>query len=325
LADLRDNRASREGIRMSADVHPRLVHTYSIVARDPETGQLGAAVQSHWFAVGSNVIWAEAQVGAVASQASALPEYGPRGLALMRGGKSSTDALREALASDENREVRQVAMVDAAGRVAAHTGKSTIPDAGHETGEQFSVQANMMLKNTVWAAMARAFRAARGDLADRMMTTLEAAESEGGDIRGMQSAAILIVGPKNTGRAWADKFFDLRVDDAPRPLDELRRLIRIARAYRTRGTAEAAFARGNIDEGNRLYAEAEQLIGANPEMKFWHAVALLKCGRIDDGIAKLREADGGDHNWVELALRLPHAILAVDPGVQKRIRIGASG
>jgi uncharacterized Ntn-hydrolase superfamily protein len=308
---------------MKTDTHPPLVHTYSIVARDPETGQLGAAVQSHWFAVGAGVIWAEAGVGAVVTQAMALPDYGPRGFTLMRAGKPPSDALSELLAADGNREVRQVAMVDATGRVATHTGKSTIPEAGHQTGAQFSVQANMMLRSMVWSAMARAFRAAQGDLADRMMSALEAAEAEGGDIRGIQSAAMLVVGAKNTGRPW-DRLIDLRVDDAPRPLDELRRLIRIARAYRTRGLAEQAFARGNLDEGNRQYAAAEELIGANPEMKFWHAVALFKVGRIDDGIAKLREAGAGDGNWFELALRLPAAILAADPYLHARIRAAAS-
>jgi uncharacterized Ntn-hydrolase superfamily protein len=310
-------------MKTDANAHPPLVHTYSIVARDPETGQLGAAVQSHWFAVGAGVIWAEPEVGAVATQAMALPDYGPLGLALMRSGRPAPDALRGLLATDANREVRQVAMVDATGRIAVHTGNSTIPEAGHETGEQFSVQANMMLRSTVWSAMARAYRDAKGDLADRMMSALDAAEAERGDIRGMQSAAMVVVAAKNSGRPW-DKLLDVRVDDTPRPLDELRRLIQVARAYRTRGLAEASFARGDIDAGNRQYATAEELIGGNPEMKFWHAVALFKVGRIDDGIAKLREAAVGGRNWIELALRLPAAILAADPYLHARIRAATS-
>jgi uncharacterized Ntn-hydrolase superfamily protein len=308
----------------TAAILPPLVHTYSIVARDPETGQLGAAVQSHWFAVGAGVIWAEPEVGVVATQAMALPDYGPLGLALMRAGKPAPDALRGLLAIDGGREVRQVAMVDAAGRVAAHTGSSTIPEAGHETGEQFSVLANMMLRNTVWSAMARAFRAATGDLADRMMSALEAAQAEGGDIRGMQSAAMVVVGANDGGRPW-HRQLDVRVDDAARPLDELRRLIRIARAYRSDAAANASIARGDVEGGIRAYAAAEELIGGNPEMKFWHAISLLGAGRIDDGIAKLREAAAGNRNWFELALRLPAAVFPLDAELRARIRAAASG
>ncbi len=195
----------------------QLVHTYSIVARDPDTGQLGVAVQSHYFAV-FLVAWAEAGVGAVATQAFGDPAYGKLGLDMMRARKSAPDALAGLLAADPMKGVRQVAMVDANGQVAAHTGSITIPEAGHIAGEGFSVQANMMLKNTVWPAMAEAYRTASGELVDRLLTALDAAEAEGGDIRGRQSAAILIVEPESSGRPWIDRIFDLRVDDAPEPL-----------------------------------------------------------------------------------------------------------
>ena len=203
----------------------QLAHTYSIVARDPDTGQLGVAVQSHYFAAGSVVTWAEAGVGAVASQASSDPAYGKLGLDLMRARKSAPDTLTGLVAADTMREVRQVAMVDALGRAAAHTGQTTIPEAGHIVGDGFSVQANMMLKNTVWPAMAEAYTSAKGELVDRFLATLDAAEAEGGDIRGRQTAAILIVEAKSTGRPWVDTIFDLRVDDAPEPLIEIRRLV----------------------------------------------------------------------------------------------------
>ncbi len=193
----------------------QLVHTYSIVARDPDTGQLGVAVQSHYFGV-FMVAWAEAGVGAVASQASGDPAYGQLGLDLMRAQKSAPDALAGLLAADPMKEVRQVAMVDAKGRVAAHTGSMTIPEAGHIVGDGFSVQANMMLKNSVWPAMAEAYISTKGELVDRFLAALDAAEAEGGDIRGRQSAAIRIVEPKSTGRPWIDTIFDLRVDDARR-------------------------------------------------------------------------------------------------------------
>ena len=210
----------------------RPVHTFSIVARDPVTGELGVAVQSHWFSVGSIVAWAEAGVGAVATQSFVDPSYGKNGLDLMRSGRSATDTLKELLAKDEAREVRQVAMIDAQGRVDAFTGKNDIQAAGHIVGNNFSVQANLMLNDKVWPAMARAFENTKGDLADRMMAALDAAQLAGGDIRGRQSAALIVVTGKPTGQAWKDRTFDLRVDDNPEPLKELRRLVTLQRVGR---------------------------------------------------------------------------------------------
>lgn len=185
----------------------RPVHTFSIVARDPVTGELGVAVQSHWFSVGSIVAWAEAGVGAVATQSFVDPSYGPLGLSLMRTGRSAPDALRSLLAGDDGREVRQVAMIDAQGRVDAWTGKNDIQAAGHHVGKDYSVQANLMLNDKIWPAMAKAFESTKGDLADRMMAALDAAQAAGGDIRGRQSAAIIIVTGKPTGLAWKDRTF----------------------------------------------------------------------------------------------------------------------
>jgi uncharacterized Ntn-hydrolase superfamily protein len=210
---------------------PRPVSTYSIVARDAATGELGVAVQSHWFSVGSVVPWAEAGVGAVATQSFVDPSYGPLGLQLMRAGKSAPEALQALLAGDSGRDVRQVGMVDASGKVATHTGRLDIPQAGGQAGDGYVVQANLMDKATVWPAMARAFEGAKGDLAERMLAALDAAEAEGGDIRGRQSSALLVVKAKSSGRPWADKLFDLRVEDHPDPLVELRRLVRVQRAY----------------------------------------------------------------------------------------------
>src|SRR5579863_2610519 len=282
-----------------------LVHTYSIVARDAETGQFGVAVQSHYFAAGAGVTWAEAGMGAVATQASADPSYGKLGLDLMRAGKSAPDALAGLLASDSRREVRQVAMIDRKGRVAAHTGSTTIPESGHIVGDGFSVQANMMLKNSVWPAMAEAYRTGKGELVDRLLAALDAAEAEGGDIRGRQSAAILIVEGKSTGRPWIDTIFDLRVEDGSQPLAEIRRLVSIRRAYIHEYRAGVALERGELETMEREYAEAERLVGGNPEMRYWHAIALLNLGKTDDGIAMLAEIAARDRNWVELTLRLP--------------------
>ncbi len=297
-----------------------LVHTYSIVARDPDTGQLGVAVQSHYFSVGSVVTWAEAGVGAVATQSIADPSYGKLGLDLMRAGKTAPDSLAGLLASDSMREVRQVAMVDAQGRVAAHTGQTTIAEAGHIVGDGFSAQANMMLNNTVWPAMAEAYTSAKGELVDRFLAALDAAEAEGGDIRGRQSAAILIVEAKNTGRPWHDTIFDLRVDDAREPLVEIRRLVGVRRAFIHMRLGNEAAARGDLEATEREFTAAERLVGDNPEMRYWHAIALLSLGQIDDGLAILREVGRRDRNWIELTLRLPALLFGSDESLKDPIR-----
>jgi uncharacterized Ntn-hydrolase superfamily protein len=311
-----------ESQRMAHEPSPRPVHTYSIVARDSETGQLGVAVQSHYFATGAIVTWAEAGVGAVATQSFADPSYGKLGLDLMRAGRDAPDALAGLVAADPGREIRQVAMVDARGGAAAHTGASCIAEAGHIVDAGFSVQANMMLRATVWAAMADAYRAATGSLADRLIAALDAAEGEGGDVRGMQSAAMLVVDGKPSGRVRGGVMFDLRVDDHPEPLRELRRLYGVARAYRHQADADRAFAREDFNAGERDYRAAEELIGDNPEMRFWHGVALIKARRVDEAIALLREIFERDPRWFELILRLPAAGgLPADPALFERLSV----
>jgi uncharacterized Ntn-hydrolase superfamily protein len=244
----------------------RPVHTYSIVARDPATGELGVAVQSHWFSVGSSVPWAEAGVGAVATQSFIDPSYGKLGLDLMRAGKSAPEALKSLLAGDEARDVRQVAMIDTQGRVAAHTGAKDIPEAGHIVGKDYSVQANLMLNDKVWPAMARAFESTKGDLAERMMAALEAAQGAGGDIRGKQSAALIVVTGKPTGRPWADKVFDLRVDDHSDPIKELRRLVNLQRAYNHMNAGDLAVEQKDNERALREYGSAARLVPDNAEM-----------------------------------------------------------
>src|ERR1700676_5484439 len=297
----------------------QLAHTYSIVARDPDTGQLGVAVQSHYFAV-FLVAWAEAGVGAVATQAFGDPSYGQLGLDLMRAQKSAPDALAGLLAADPMREVRQVAMVDALGRVAAHTGSTTIPEAGHIVRDGFFRPANMMLKNSVWPAMAEAYASAKGELVDRLLAALDAAEAEGGDIRGRQSAAILIVEPKSTGRPGIHTISQLRVDDAAEPLVEIRRLVAVRRAYSHMRLANEAAQRNDLETTEREFTAAEQLIGDNPEMRYWHAMSLLSLGKIDDGLAILREVGRRDRNWIELTLRLPDFRLRADASLKDRVR-----
>ncbi len=282
----------------------RPVHTYSIVARDEATGELGVAVQSHWFAIGPLVPWAEAGVGAVATQSFVDPSYGPLGLALMKAGRSAPDALKGLLAADENRDVRQVAFIDTRGRVEAHTGVKCIPRAGHHVGKGYSVQANLMLDDAVWPAMSRAFEATRGDLADRMLAALEAAQAAGGDIRGKQSAALVVVSGKPSGKPSQDRLFDLRVDDHPEPVAELRRLTRLQRAYNLMNEGDLAVERKDHEGALRAYSGAEALVPDNAEMAYWHAVALVNMKRVDESLPLFRKVFEADPNWRTLTPRL---------------------
>jgi uncharacterized Ntn-hydrolase superfamily protein len=283
----------------------RPVHTYSIVARDAATGDMGVAVQSHWFSVGSVVPWAEAGVGVVATQSVVDPSYGPLGLAFMRAGRAAPEVLGALLAADEGRDVRQVGMVDAQGRAATHTGKLCIPAAGGQSGEQYVVQANLMDKPTVWPAMAKAFEAAKGDLAERLLVALEAAQAEGGDIRGKQSAALIVVKAQSTGRPWADRLFDLRIEDHPEPLVELRRLVRMQRAYTHMSAGDDCAAKKDWTCAEKEYGAARTLEPANTEMIFWHAVALVSAGKIEEARPYFARAFKADPRWKELVRRLP--------------------
>lgn len=298
----------------------RPVHTFSIVARDPVTGELGVAVQSHWFSVGSIVPWAESGVGAVATQSFVDPAYGKLGLELMRVGKTAPEALRALLAGDDGRDVRQVAMIDARGNVEAWTGKNDIPAAGQIVGKNFSVQANLMLNDKVWPAMAQAFEQTKGDLADRMMAALDAAQSVGGDIRGRQSAAIIVVTGKPTGQAWKDRTFDLRVDDSPEPLKELRRLITLQRAYNHMNAGDLAVEKKDNEGALREYSAAEKLVPDSAEMIYWHAVALVNMGRVEQSLPLFRKVFAMDANWATLTPRLGKVgLLPDDPKLIERI------
>ncbi|HUG54853.1 MAG TPA: DUF1028 domain-containing protein [Vicinamibacteria bacterium] len=290
----------------AAAVRPaRPVHTYSIVARDARTGELGVAVQSHWFSVGAVVPWAEAGVGAVATQSFVDASYGPLGLALMRGGRTAPQALAALLAADDQRDVRQVGMVDARGNVATFTGRLDIPAAGGLEGEGYVVQANLMEKATVWPAMARAYEAAEGDLALRLLAALDAAEAEGGDIRGRQSAALLVVKGASSGRPWADRVFDLRVEDSPEPLRELRRLVGVQRAYNHMTAGDDCVALKDWACAEREYGAAQAMQPENAEMAFWHAVALVTGGRMEAAKPLFQRAFAADRRWRELVRRLP--------------------
>ncbi len=279
-------------------------HTYSIVARDSVTGEIGAAVQSHWFNVGFVVIHAEAGVGVVATQSLTNPSYGPKGLALMKQGLSPQQAMDALTANDSGEMYRQVAFLNNQGEVATHTGSLCIDEAGHRQVKNFSVQANMMLKNTVWDAMANMFETTKGSLAERMLATLKAAQAEKGDIRGSQSAAILIVNGKATGNSWEDKVMDLRVEDNANPIAELERLIKINKAYNFMNQGDLAMEVGDSQKAEELYLGAQKLFPENLEMQYWYAINLLNNKDFEKAKPILASIFKKDPNWKTLTSRL---------------------
>lgn len=304
----------------AADPKERLVHTFSIVARDAETGRMGVAVQSHWFSVGPIVPWAEAGVGAVATQSLVKISYGPGGLALMRESLSPDQALSALLANDEGREVRQVAMIDARGRVAAHTGTKCIAAAGHYVGDSFSVQANLMLNDGIVPAMRRAYETTRGDLADRMLAALEAAQAAGGDIRGRQSAAMIIVSGERQPSPWEGRVLELRIEDHKTPVKELKRLVRLHRAYEHSNRGDELVEKEKFDEAMIEYAKAAELAPEIVELRFWQAVTLFGGGREKEGLDLFKQVFAEEPIWVDVVPRVvPLGLLPDDEAVLKRI------
>jgi uncharacterized Ntn-hydrolase superfamily protein len=273
--------------------------TYSIVARDPATGDLGVAAQSHWFAIGAALPWAEPGVGAVATQSLPEPSSGTRALELLRDGLDPQTVLDALHAGDPGADVRQVGIVDAAGHAAAHTGASCVREAGHRVGQNFSCQASMMISPAVPDAMAAAFESAKGALGERLLAALDAAEAEGGDVRGSQAAALLVVGERKT---------DLRVDDHPTPLAELRRLHTLDRSYALTEEAEQLAAGGRHDEAGRLIDEALALAPGSDELLFWAGVASAEAGDLDTARERVRAAAALNPRWLALLDRL-------EPGV----------
>ncbi|GAA4470071.1 DUF1028 domain-containing protein [Nibrella saemangeumensis] len=282
-------------------------HTFSIVARDERTGDMAVGVQSHWFSVGTTVSWGEAGVGVVATQSFVNKSFGIRGLQLLKQGKTAQQALDELLKGDEGRDVRQVAIVDAKGNVAVHTGKKCVDHAGHWKGRGFSVQANMMLNNTVPAAMATAFeKNASLPLPERVMKAMDAAQAAGGDIRGKQSAVLLVVRGKSTGAPWDDNHLvDLRVDDNPQPLQELGRLLRVHRAYEYMNNGDLAVEKNDMKTAMTEYGAAMKMFPENLEMKYWTAIGLANSKQVAKAADLLRSIYAKDPNWRELTRRLP--------------------
>jgi uncharacterized Ntn-hydrolase superfamily protein len=281
-------------------------HTFSIVARDETTGEMAVGVQSHWFSVGTAVPWGEAGVGVVATQAFVNKSYGIKGLELMKAGKTATDALKELLAKDDGKEVRQVAMIDANGNVDSYTGKNCIDYASNIVGKNFSVQSNMMLNNKVCPAMVKAYETSIGKpLAERVLASLNAAQAVGGDIRGKQSAAILVVAGKASDQPWNDKLIDLRVDDNISPLSELDRLLRLYRAYEHMDKGDLATEKNDMKLAMKEYGTAMKLFPKNVEMQYWTAITLANNKKAKEAAAMLQKIYKQDANWRALTKRLP--------------------
>ena len=297
----------------------QLAHTYSIVAMDEKTGEMAVGVQSHWFSVGTIVSWGKSGVGVVATQSFVNPAYGPEGIKLMESGVSAEDALTKLVSEDESRDYRQAAMLDINGSVKAFTGEKCIVDAGQYIGKNFSVQANMMLNDKVVPAMKKAFEEnSELSLAERIIKVFEAAEESGGDIRGKQSAALLVVGPEKTDNEWQDKKIDLRVDDSENPVKEIKRLLKVHRAYEHMNKGDLAIEHGDMEEALVEYGSADALFPDNLEMKFWKAVALLNNSRLKEAKEIFKYVIERNENWEKLLLRLPGSnLISISPNEVK--------
>jgi uncharacterized Ntn-hydrolase superfamily protein len=282
-----------------------LVHTFSIVARDEATGEMAVGVQSHWFSVGTAVPWAEAGVGAVATQSFVDKSYGPKALALLKQGYTAQQAMDSLTKADAGREVRQVAIIDTKGNVATHTGAKCIEYARHIKGINFSVQSNMMLGSKVCDSMQIAFERSKGKpLAERVLLALEAAQRAGGDIRGMQSAALKVV-PGKTTEVWNNTTVDVRVDDSPQPLKELRRLYNTHLAYEHMNNGDLAVEKNDMALAMKEYNAAMKMFPDNLEMKYWTAITLANNKQVDKAATILQAIYVKDKNWRELTKRLP--------------------
>ncbi len=281
-------------------------HTFSIVARDTTTGEMAVAVQSHWFSVGSIVSWGQSGVGVVATQSFVNPAYGPDGLQLMSEGKTAKEALEQLVAKDKGKDFRQVAFLDTKGNVSAFTGEKCIVSAHHIIGDNYSVQANMMLNDKVVPAMSKTFEKNNHlPLEERIMLVLKAAQEAGGDIRGKQSAALIVVGAKPAKNLWGDKKINLRVDDHLNPILELERLLNVHKAYEYMNRGDLAVEVNDMETALKEYGAAEALFPDNLEMKYWKAVALANNKRVKEALPIFTYIFKKDTNWKELTKRLP--------------------
>lgn len=298
----------------------RIAHTYSIIALSDDLSEIGVAVQSHWFAVGAVCPWVVPGVGAIATQSMVEISYGPQGMALLRSGVNTTQALASLISEDEGRDLRQVAMISANGSVATHTGTRCIAEAGHQIGKNYSVQANMMLVNTVWPSMAQAFENASGNLAERLFVALQAAENQGGDIRGKQSAAIMVAENVLDDSPWKHFTTNLRVDDHSDPIAEIRRLMDLEKAYALMNAGDELMSDREIDNANKKYTQAAMLAPGNDELPFWQAVTLSETGNLDQALPIFKQIFSNNPDWARLIQRLPASgLLPDDPELLRTI------
>jgi uncharacterized Ntn-hydrolase superfamily protein len=295
-------------------------HTFSIVARDSVTGEMGVAVQSHAFSVGTVVTWGDAGVGVVATQATVKRTFGPDGLKLLKEGKSPEEVVKILTEADSGRDNRQLGVLDMQGRTASYTGNKCIAFAGNIAENNFAVQANMMLNDKVVPAMTKAFKETKGALAERMIAAMEAGQNAGGDVRGQQSAAILIVNPVATGLIWKDRNIDLRVEDNPEPIKELKRLLQVFRAWEHANAGDEATEKNDLITEAKEYGIVETLIPNNAEIKFWHAVTLVNNHKTKEALPLFKTVFEMDNNWLLLFSRLRKAdILTCDAETEKII------
>ena len=287
--------------------------TFSIVARDKKTGQLGVAVQSHWFSVGSVVSWARAGVGAVATQSMAEISYGPLGLELMSSGKSASESLNALLKADQKSETRQVALVDRTGKVATHTGSKCVPFAGHLQGDGFSCQANLMQNATIWSEMVKSYsKNSAFELPERLVAVLEAAQRAGGDVRGKQSAALLVVSPEVSANSWSGRLVDLRVEDHKSPIPELKRLLRIQRGYEWANKGDELLNAGKFDKSLDAYEKASGFAPEIEELQFWQAISLVQSNRLNDAKPIFRKVFRKNKAWIQVVKSLPQVGMLQD-------------
>jgi len=304
-------------LSMSAQININkdpFAHTYSIVARDAETGDIGVAVQSHWFSVGPVVAWGEAGVGVVATQSFVNVSFGIRGLELLKEGFTPEEAVKKLIEDDEARDFRQLAILDIEGNSYSYTGSKCVEFASNIFAQNYSVQANMMLNSTVPKAMEDAFNKSKGlPLAERLMAALEAAENEGGDIRGKQSASLLVLRGKSTGKPWEDRLVDLRVDDHKNPLEELKRLLQVHRAYEHMNNGDLAVEKNDMETALKEYSLAEEMFPGNEEMLYWRAVTLANNGHLKDALPLFQSVFEKNMNWHEMTKRIvKNGLLTVD-------------
>lgn len=299
----------------------QFAHTFSIVASDKSTGEMAVGVQSHWFSVGTIVAWGKSGVGVVATQSFVNPAYGPNGLQLMEEGISAAEALKKLTAEDEGRDFRQVGFLDATGNVSSFTGDKCVQSAHQIVGDNFAVQANMMLNDKVVLAMAKAFETHSNlPLAERVVEALLAAQEAGGDIRGKQSAALLVVNAEPVENIWQDKKVDLRVDDSPEPLLELEHLLKVHRAYDHMNLGDLAVEVNDMDTALAEYGAAAKLFPDNLEMKYWTAIALANNKRLQKALPIFKTVFAKDSNWRTMTGRLPKSgLLTVSQNDLKKI------